>query len=92
MAMIFLEFGTDNVGIAILFAVIVYIIWGLIDPDSMVKSLTAGSLKQGERGARWARNRRRRESTDEISLASQWRRYVHMSRRISNWSPGESWR
>ena len=74
MAMIFLEFGTDNVGIAILFAVIVYIIWGLIDPDSMVKSLTAGSLKQGERGARWARNRRRRLKKRE--------REIEMLRRV----------
>lgn len=58
--MIFLEFGTDNAGLAILLAVIFYIIWGIIDSDSLVEHLTKNNLKHGERGARWAKNRRRR--------------------------------
>lgn len=61
---LFKDYGSDaKTGIiTVVITIIVYVIWFAIDSDSALKSME-GDLKQGEKGFRTERNRKKRHNT-----------------------------
>ena len=65
------DYGSDPVigVVSVIIFIFIYVIWGLINEESLVKHIEKGQMKQGERGANWQRNRKRRHKKRENEIA-----------------------